>query len=71
MAEKKFLDLIEQLEREIAEASDEKRHAMQAELHKAVEGMRAAGLDIPARLQELENQSVEEEIEERFDNMPL
>ncbi|WP_319823873.1 hypothetical protein [Thalassovita sp.] len=71
MAEKKFLELIEQLETQIAEASDEVRHEIQAELHKAVEAMRAAGFTIPARLQDLDNQAVDEEIEDRFDNMPV
>jgi hypothetical protein len=71
MPEQKFLDLIEQLEKEITEASDAKRHEIQARLHKTVDNMRAAGVAIPARLRELDNAAIEEEIEDRFDNMPL
>ena len=71
MPEKKFMDLIAQLEAEIAEATDETRHEIQAELHKTVEKMRLQGVAIPARLQELDNQAIEEEMEDRFDNMPL
>jgi hypothetical protein len=71
MPEKKFLDLIAQLETEIAGATDETRHEIQAELHKTVEKMRTQGLAIPARLRELDNQAIDEEMEDRFDNMPL
>ena len=71
MVEKTFLDLIEKLEREIAQAPDDARHEMQAELHSTVEKMRRAGLTIPARLADLDSQAIEEEIEDRFDNLPL
>ncbi|WP_420567912.1 hypothetical protein [Thalassovita sp.] len=71
MPEKKFMDLISQLESEIAEATDETRHEIQAELHKTVEKMRSQGVTIPARLRELDNQAIDEEMEDRFDNMPL
>lgn len=71
MAEQTFLDLIQKLETEIAQASDDVRHEIQAELHKTVEKMRLAGFDIPQRLQDLDARAVEEEIEDRFDNMPL
>lgn len=71
MVEKTFLELIEKLEQEIAQAPDDARHEMQAELHSTVEKMRQAGLTIPARLADLDNQTVEDEIEDRFDNMPL
>lgn len=71
MVEKTFLELIDKLEREIAQATEDARHEMQAELHRTVEKMRDAGVPIPARLVDLDNQSVDEEIEDRFDNMPL
>ncbi len=71
MAEKKFLELIEQLEQQIAQADDDLRHKIQTELHSAVQSMREAGHTIPARLQDLDNQAVEDEIEDRFDNMPV
>ncbi|MDF1803160.1 hypothetical protein [Thalassovita sp.] len=71
MAEKKFMELIDQLEQEIAQATDDTRHEIQAELHKTVEKMRLAGLAIPARLKDLDTQAVDEEIEDRFDNMPI
>ena len=71
MAEKKFMQLIAQLEAEIAEATDDTRHEIQGELHKTVEKMRAQGIAIPARLRELDNQAIEDEMEDRFDNMPL
>jgi len=71
MAEKKFMELIDQLEQEIAQATDDTRHEIQSELHKTVEKMRVAGLAIPARLQDLDAQAIDEEIEDRFDNMPI
>ena len=71
MPEQKFLNLIDELEKEIAEATGDDRHEMQAELHKTVEKMRAAGIEVPARLRELDNEAIEEEIEDRFDNMPV
>lgn len=71
MPEKKFMQLISQLEAEIAEASDDARHEIQAELHKTVEKMRSQGIAVPARLQQLDDLAVDEEMEDRFDNMPL
>lgn len=71
MAEQKFMELIAQLEKEIQQATDETRHEIRQELHKTVDKMRSAGLAIPARLQDLDAQAIEEEIEDRFDNMPI
>lgn len=71
MAEQNFMQLIDQLEQQMAQSTDETRHQIQAELHKTVERMRAAGLDIPARLKDLDAQAMDEEIEDMFDNMPL
>ena len=71
MAEKKFMELIDQLEKEISEASNDTRHEIQAELHKTVDKMRTAGFAIPARLQDLDMQAIDEEIEDQFDNMPI
>lgn len=71
MPEQKFMEMIEQLEQAIAQAPEEARHEIQAELHKTVEKMRLAGLAIPARLLDLDAQATDEEIEDRFDNMPI
>ena len=71
MVEKTFLELIDKLERDLAQAPESARHEMQAELHRTVDKMRQAGLTIPARLADLDIQAVEDEIEDRFDNLPL
>ncbi|MGH1356739.1 MAG: hypothetical protein ACRBBS_16900 [Thalassovita sp.] len=71
MPAQKFMDLIAQLEAEIAGATDDTRHEIQAELHKTVEKMRSQGIAVPQRLSALDNQAIDEEMEDRFDNMPL
>lgn len=71
MAEKKFLELIDQLEAEIEAAEDGAREKMQAQLHAVVAQMKAKGLEVPQRLQQLDYELADEEVETLFDNMPV
>lgn len=71
MAERKFLELIEQIEAEIEAADEGAREKMQAQLHAVVEQMKARGLEVPQRLQQLDNDLTDETVESMFDNMPV
>jgi hypothetical protein len=47
------------------------RHLLQPKLHELLQKMRAAGDDVPARLEDLDRKLVEEAVEAQFDNLPL
>ncbi|MDX1780541.1 MAG: hypothetical protein R3256_04395 [Thalassovita sp.] len=71
MAERKFLELIEQLEAEINAAEEGSRAQMQVQLHSVVEQMKSKGLEVPQRLQQLDDQLADDAVESMFDNMPV
>ena len=71
MAERKFLELIEQLEAEIEAAEEGSRAQIQAQLHSVVEQMKSKGLEVPLRLQQLDDQLADDAVESLFDNMPV
>ena len=71
MAEQKFLELIEQLEAEIEDASEATRAEMKDRLQSVIEQMQAEGVHVPQRLQLLEERLTDETVESMFDNMPV
>jgi hypothetical protein len=60
-----------QLEAEISAASEEKRVALQPELHRVIERMRLDGKHVPARLRSLNAALLDEVVERQFDNLPV
>lgn len=56
---------------QIAKAVAEERYALHQELHRVIENIRLRGDRVPGRFRDLDIELLEEEIEDRFDNMPV
>lgn len=59
------------LENRIRSARGAERLRLQPELRTAMTQLRDAGVRVPARLRDLNEALVQEEIEAKFDNLPL
>lgn len=71
MTEAEFAAALEALTRKIEAMNEAGRHACRADLHTLMERAEAAGLDLPAAARDLDEALAQDEIEERFDNLPL
>lgn len=61
----------ESLEAEISRASATTRLSLQPQLQKFLSHLEADGVRVPSRLKALNAELIEEQIEARFDNMPV
>lgn len=62
---------VERIERKLKGASLETRLAIQPSVRKIIDRMRCQGMHVPSRFKRLEAALIEDEIEARFDNMPI
>ena len=66
-----LLERAEALEARIAGASGDVRYDLHQDLHRVLENIRLRGGKVPAHLRRLDLDLVDEEVEARFDNMPV
>lgn len=71
MTDKDFGLAFDALCQKIETTPVERRHLFQRELHILVERAMRAGIRVPAKVRELDDQLTEAKIEAQFDNMPV
>ncbi len=71
MTEDEFALAFDALCSRIEAAPEERRHLFQSDLHALVERALRAGMALPPKVRELDEQLTEAAIEAQFDNMPV
>lgn len=71
MSQDKLFSEVEQLEKQLKGACLEARLALQPDVTRVLERMRQQGVQIPARLRQLDAALCEDVMEARFDNLPI
>lgn len=71
MTRSELLATTETLEARILKASRANRWSMQPQLQRMLHNLEADGVPVPRRLKRLNAVLIEEQIEARFDNLPI